>query len=118
MKTINPRGTPTNLIVTSQDFSDHFGAPDGEARANSGSNELNNTGQYSYAFPTSVTNALGHMAYGQFDYYFGRPVNGENPNGIVSSGFYTNAAEIAGVADAVADVDGGPFLSKVANLRH
>jgi RHS repeat-associated protein len=93
MKVIDPRSTPTNLIVTSQDFSDHFGAPDGEARANSGSTELNNAGQYSYAFPTSVTNALGHKAYTQFDYYLGRPVDSEDANGVISSGYFNDVLD-------------------------
>jgi RHS repeat-associated protein len=92
VKAIDPRSTPTNLIVTSVDYSDHFGAPDGEARANSGASELNNV-CYTYAFPTMITNALGHTFYGQFDYYLGHPVDGEDANGIVASGFYNDALD-------------------------
>lgn len=52
VKTIDARG-----FATTFDFSDRFGWPDGEARGNSGSSELNNAGQQSYAFPTLMTNA-------------------------------------------------------------
>jgi hypothetical protein len=68
VKFIDPRSTPTNVIATSVDFSDCFGAPDGNARINGGPTELNSVGQTSYAFPTLVTNALGQTAYTQFDY--------------------------------------------------
>ena len=70
------------------DFSDRFGAPDGEARANNGAAELG--GQVSYAFPTLVTNALGHTAYLQFDYYLGRAVDGEDANGVVASAYFND----------------------------
>jgi len=58
VKSIDGRGYATQL-----DFNDRFGAPDGDARANSGSAELHAAGQYSYAFATSASNALGHTAY-------------------------------------------------------
>ncbi|MGE0882088.1 MAG: hypothetical protein AB7P14_00965, partial [Blastocatellales bacterium] len=86
VKTLDPRSTTSNLIATNFDFSDRFGSPDDDARANSTPMEL--SGQYSFAFPTKVTNALGHEAYTQFDYYIGKPVNTEDPNGIVSSVAY------------------------------
>ncbi|MGQ0762587.1 MAG: PA14 domain-containing protein, partial [Acidobacteriota bacterium] len=88
VKAIDPRG-----YATSFDFTDRFGAPDGEARGNAGSAELNAAGQYSYAFPTLVTNALGHTAYVQFDYYIGQPVDGEDQNGVVSSGYFNDALD-------------------------
>jgi hypothetical protein len=40
-----------------------------------------------------VTNAAGHISYAQFDYYLGRPVNGEDPNGIVASGSYNDSLD-------------------------
>ena len=40
-----------------------------------------------------ATNALGHVAYTQFDYYLGRPVDGEDINEIVSSGYYADALD-------------------------
>jgi len=57
---------------------------------NSGATELG--GQYTYAFPTLVTKA-GFSTYTQFDFYLGRPVNGEDANGIISSGYYNDPLE-------------------------
>ncbi|HEY3103764.1 MAG TPA: BPSL0067 family protein, partial [Pyrinomonadaceae bacterium] len=85
VKVIDGRGYATNF-----DFSDCFGAPDGNARINSGSTELNSAGQHSYAFATKVTNALNQSAFAQFDYYLGQPVDGEDLNGIVASGYYND----------------------------
>jgi RHS repeat-associated protein len=85
VKTIDARGYATTL-----DYSDRFGAPDGNARLNSAPLELSSVGQASYAFATSATNALGHTSYSQFDYYTGRPVDGEDASGIVSSGYSVN----------------------------
>jgi RHS repeat-associated protein len=82
-KAIDARGSATTM-----EYDDRFGAPDGEARSNSAPSEL--AGLTSYAFATRVTNALGQVAYGQFDYYLGRPVDGEDANGVVSSGYYND----------------------------
>jgi RHS repeat-associated protein len=81
VKLIDGRGNATTV-----DFTDRFGVPDRETRSNSAPAELG--GQYGYGFPTGVTNALGQTAYTQFDYYLGKPVNGEDVNGVVSSGSY------------------------------
>ncbi len=86
VKTIDARGNPTTA-----DFTDRFGVPDGEARNNSGAAELG--GQASYAFPTLVTNAANHTVYTQYDYYLGRPVDAEDANGIVSTGYYNDALD-------------------------
>ena len=86
VKAVDGRG-----IATDFDFSDRFGSPDDEARSNAGAPEL--AGGFSYAFPTKVTNALGHTAYTQYDYYLGRPVNSEDANGIVSSVAYNDALD-------------------------
>ena len=69
------------------DYADKFGFADNEARSNSVPTELNSTtpASASYAFPTQVTNALGQVAYTQYDYYLGKPVNTEDANGVVSS---------------------------------
>ncbi|HEV8589320.1 MAG TPA: RHS repeat-associated core domain-containing protein [Pyrinomonadaceae bacterium] len=85
VKVIDGRG-----YAASFDFTDCFGAPDGNARINSGSTELNSAGQYSYAFATKVTNALNQSAFAQFDYYLGQPVDGEDLNGVVASGYYND----------------------------
>ena len=86
--TIDPRSTPTNIIATTFDFTDRFGSPDGEAQSNGAPAELGTL--QSYAFPTKVTNALGQIAYTQFDYYTGQPVNTQDINGVVSSVDYTD----------------------------
>ncbi len=90
VKVIDPRSTVSNIIATSLDYRDRFGGPNGEARANLGSLNLNNAGKNSYAFPTMITNALGHTSYTQFDYHLGQPVDGEDANGIFSSAYSEN----------------------------
>jgi len=85
VKAIDARGYATTF-----DFADNFGSPDAEAQSNTAPIELSSAGQTSYAFARSVTNALGQTAYAQFDFYTGRPVNGEDVNGVVSSGFYND----------------------------
>jgi YD repeat-containing protein len=70
VKAIDARGYATTV-----DYSDHFGAPDGDAQANSTPTELSTAGQVSYAFGTLVTNALSHTTRAQFDYYIGKPVD-------------------------------------------
>jgi RHS repeat-associated protein len=86
VKTIDPRGNATTL-----EYNDRFGAPDGDARSNVPPSELG--GLTSYAFVTKMTNALGQTAYGQFDYYIGRPVNGEDANGIVAGGYFNDTLD-------------------------
>ena len=83
VKTIDARGYATTF-----EFADRFGAPDTEAQSNTAPSGLG--GQTSFAFATKLTNAAGHISYAQFDYYLGRPVNAEDPNGIVASGSYDN----------------------------
>jgi RHS repeat-associated protein len=83
VKTIDARG-----YVTTLDYTDQYGFPDGEARANYGAVELG--GMLSYSLPTSVTNALGHTIYAQYDYYLGRVVNGEDANGVIFTAEYGN----------------------------
>jgi RHS repeat-associated protein len=86
VKTIDPNGNTTNI-----DYSDRFGTPNGEAELNPGPSNLGS--ELSYAFPTKITNALGHITYTQFDYYLGRPVDGEDANGVVSSGSYNDVLD-------------------------
>jgi YD repeat-containing protein len=86
VKTIDARGYPTIL-----EFADRYGAPDTEAQSNTAPSELG--GQTSFAFATKVTNAANHIAYAQFDYYLGRPVNGEDANGVVASGSYNDSLD-------------------------
>jgi RHS repeat-associated protein len=77
-------------LATTIDFADHFGMPNGEARANTPPSELSSVSQTSFAFPTSVTNQLQHTAYTQYDYYIGRAVDGEDEKGVIDSGFYND----------------------------
>ena len=86
VKTTDARGYETLF-----DFTDRYGAPDGEAQGTTAPLELGT--QKSYAFATKVTNAAGHISFAQFDYYVGKPVNGEDPNGIVASGAYNDSLE-------------------------
>ncbi len=79
VKTIDALGNETLF-----DYSDRYGSANGEAQ----SNEL--TGLFTYAFPTKVTNELGHETYTQYDYYLGKPVDSEDPNGAVTSFSYND----------------------------
>jgi len=86
VKAVDGRDTPTDF-----DYSDNFGSTDDEARSNAGAPEL--AGGLSYAFPTKVTNILGHTTYTQYDYYLGSPVNSEEANGVVSSVAYNDTLD-------------------------
>ena len=86
VRVLDPRSTLANNTATTIEYDDRFGTADNEARSNTVQSEL--TGYTSFAFPTKVTNALGHTTYAQFDYYLGRPVNGEDANGVVASGSF------------------------------
>jgi len=86
VKVKDPRGYSTNLY-----YSDRFGSPDAEARANSAPFDL--AGQISYAFVTQVVNALNHTSYAQFDYYTGKVVDFEDQNGTVTSDHYSDALD-------------------------
>ncbi|MDX6501039.1 MAG: hypothetical protein QOG23_4299 [Blastocatellia bacterium] len=85
VKAIDARGNATRIA-----YDDCFGAPDNNAQLNSAPLELSSVGQISYAFPTLVTNAMSQRSYAQFDYYLGRPVNGEDSNGVIASGYYND----------------------------
>lgn len=66
------------------DFSDCYGAPDDDARLNC--TVPADLGTFNtYAFPTKMSNSLGHTAYTQYDYNLGKAVNTEDANGVVSS---------------------------------
>ncbi|HLF26430.1 MAG TPA: fibronectin type III domain-containing protein [Anaerolineae bacterium] len=83
VKSIDARGNATLFS-----FNDRFGSPNGEARSNTAPIDLLN--QVSYAFPTQVTNALGHTSYTQYDFYLGRPVDSEDANGVVTSAYFND----------------------------
>ena len=75
VRTIDAKG-----YITTIDYSDRFGLPDGEARSNSSAPPQLN-GQSTFAFATSITNPLGWTSYAQYDYFTGQPVNTEDING-------------------------------------
>jgi RHS repeat-associated protein len=86
VKKVDGRGYPTDFY-----FNDSYGAPDDETISNAGAPEL--AGGFSYAFPTKVTNALGHTTYTQYDYYLGKPVNLQDANDVVSSIAYNDVLD-------------------------
>jgi RHS repeat-associated protein len=86
VKSIDPRGYATTF-----EFADRFGSPDTDAESNTSPSEL--SGQVSYALATKITNAAGHISFAQFDYYLGKPVNAEDPNGILASGSYNDSLD-------------------------
>ena len=81
VKTTDPLGNATDFY-----FEDRFGSPNGEAQSNTPPAELGGNG--SFAFVTKVRNAANHYTYTQYDYYLGRAVDGEDANGVVSSGYF------------------------------
>src|SRR5262249_38827139 len=83
VKAIDARGFSPDF-----EFADRFGAPNGDARANTSPPELGSL--FSFGFATKVTNALGHQAYTQFDYYLGQPVDAEDANGTVTSAYFND----------------------------
>jgi YD repeat-containing protein len=84
----DPKGNTTTI-----EFNDRFGIPDGEAQGNIPPTELGSL--HTYAFTTKVTNALSHIEYTQYDYYLGKPVNGEDSNGVASKGRYDDLLDRA-----------------------
>ena len=88
VKAIDARGNATTF-----NYDDCFGGPDGNARLNSAPLELSSAGQQSFGFVTSSTNALGHTAYSQFDYYLNTLVDGEDANGVVTSSYFNDSLD-------------------------
>ena len=86
VKAIDARGNATTI-----EYNDRFGAPDGDARSNDAPSQLG--GLTTFALATKLTNALGQISYGQYDYYLGRAVDGEDVNGIVASGYFNDALD-------------------------
>ncbi|HWS99690.1 MAG TPA: RHS repeat-associated core domain-containing protein [Pyrinomonadaceae bacterium] len=76
--------------VTVFTFTDSFGGPDAEAHINFIPQPLvTQSGTFqSYAFPSLVTNDMGHTAFIQRDYYTGLMVDAEDANGVTSSAYY------------------------------
>ena len=88
VKAIDGRGYATVF-----EFTDRFGAPDGNAQLNTSPTELSTPGKASYAFATKVTNAFNQSVFVQFDYYLGKPVDAEDVNGIAATGYYNDVLD-------------------------
>jgi RHS repeat-associated protein len=89
VKILGARSIASNqFYATTIDYTDRFGTPDNEAQSNAGAPELG--GKSTYAFATGMTNALGHTSFTQYDFYLGQPVNSQDANGVVSSGWYSD----------------------------
>jgi len=81
VKAIDALGNATNF-----GFSDSYGAPDGSL-SNSSPYELSSVDQTSYAMATSVTNAANQVSYLQYDFFLGRPVDAQDANGTIYTGY-------------------------------
>lgn len=86
VKAIDARG-----FALTTEYADRFGSANGEARSNSAPAQLGVL--TTFGFPTKITNALGHTSYVQFDYYLGDPVDAEDSNGILTSGYFNDALD-------------------------
>ncbi|HKV36363.1 MAG TPA: RHS repeat-associated core domain-containing protein [Pyrinomonadaceae bacterium] len=87
-KIIDGRGNAAELF-----YADCFGGPNGNARLNSAPLELSGAGLASYAFVTSIKNSLNQWTFSQFDFNLGTPVDGEDVNGVVASGTYSDSLD-------------------------
>lgn len=74
--------------MTIFDYTDNFGMPNGLMQSDTSPPELGTL--KTFAFVTSVTNALIQNSYTQYDYYLGRPVDSQDLNGVVSSAYYND----------------------------
>jgi RHS repeat-associated protein len=86
VKAIDGRGNSTTIV-----YDDVFGSPNNNARLNTPPTEL--AGAQTYAFATIVTNASNQSVYAKYDYYLGKPVNGEDLNGVVASGYFNDVLD-------------------------
>jgi RHS repeat-associated protein len=79
--------------ATAFDFTDRFGVPsDNEARTNTVPAELVSANSYALATKVTLPSVGGsaQVTYTQYDYYTGKAVNAEDPNGTVYSGYYND----------------------------
>ncbi|MFN0141771.1 MAG: RHS repeat domain-containing protein [Pyrinomonadaceae bacterium] len=88
VKTIDANGNAWTI-----DYSDSFGTPDGDARANIPPVQLN--GQSTFAFPTKIIYPapFNWISFAQYDYFTGQPVNAEDINGVISKTIYNDPLE-------------------------
>jgi YD repeat-containing protein len=79
----NPR-----QLTTSFAYDDNFGSPDGQTSDHVPPPELG--GLSTFAFASEARNPLQHATQTQTDYYLGRPVDGKDPNGVVTSVWFND----------------------------
>jgi RHS repeat-associated protein len=82
-------------LITTFDYSDRFGTPSAEARANwdTVSSPAQLSGKSTFAFATQTSNPGNYVVYNQFDYSTGQIVDAEDFNGSVSSSFYNDSLD-------------------------
>ena len=83
---VDARGHETTL-----QYAEHFGGPNGSLTDDTTPTEI--FGFKTHAFPTIVTNALGHQIQSQIDYYLGEVVDLADPNGTVSTRRFGDALD-------------------------
>lgn len=88
VKGIDGRG-----VVSTIDYSDRFGTPNGEARGNWDTVTMpaQLAGKSTFAFATSTTNSFGHTSYSQFDYSTSLAIDLEDANAKVTTTFYNDS---------------------------
>jgi RHS repeat-associated protein len=74
-------------------YDDCYGTQDGEARQASTVSELSSVNQHSYAVATKMTNALGQVSFAQYDYNLLKPIEIEDPNGVVASAYFNDSLD-------------------------
>lgn len=81
--TIDPLGNTSTI-----NYADNFGVPDDDAISNSPPSQL--SGLNTFAYPTITRNPMNWVAYAQYDYSTGSPVNSQDVNGVISKTLYSD----------------------------
>ncbi|MFY9571566.1 MAG: RHS repeat-associated core domain-containing protein, partial [Blastocatellia bacterium] len=79
--------------VTTFDYADKFGKPDGSIDDSFAPPELSTGTKKTYALASSITNALGQTSHTQFNYYVAKPVDAKDLNGTLTSAVYQDALD-------------------------
>ena len=102
-----------NGNATTASYTDAYGSPNGSTSSTTTPTELSG-GLSTFAFATTVTNALGQTVKRKYDYYLGRAVDAADVNGVDTSYYYSDSLDrmnqairavgISGVASSTAFV--------------
>jgi RHS repeat-associated protein len=84
---VDARGNETTF-----QYAEHFGAPSGSVTDDTTPPELAG-GAKTHAFPTIVTNALGHTTQTQIDYYLGQPIDTQDANSTIFTASFADALD-------------------------